>query len=218
MVGCSSELVINSQIISLGNPSSRFGSTRHNAGHIVLRAIQREMVGLGPSFSEKARAGCTATVFLEHPDIFLFESGTFMNDSATAVKSMLEWQRSTSSGIVDPADNSYVHAMLVLHDDLDLELGEVKFKAGGLGSHGHNGLRSILEARALQSAPHFMSETSFPRVRIGIGRPTNGGVASFVLKKFKPNEMSVLESATIPGVIDIITQLLHSGVLKSFSK
>lgn len=176
------------------------------------------MIGLGPSSTEKARAGCIATVFPEHPDIFLFESGTYMNNSATAVKSMLDWQRSTSSGVVDPADSNYVHAMLVLHDDLDLELGEVKFKAGGKGSHGHNGLRSILENQALQSAAHFMSANSFPRIRIGIGRPSNGDVASFVLKRFTPNEMSVFEAATIPGVIDIITQLLHSGVFKSFSK
>jgi PTH1 family peptidyl-tRNA hydrolase len=72
--------------------------------------------------------------------------------------------------------------IIVIHDDLDLKLGALRFKRGG-GNAGHNGLKSIDK--------HIGND--YHRVRIGIGRPENGNVIDYVLGKFKEEELEKLK-------------------------
>ena len=86
--------------------------------------------------------------------------------------------------------------LLVIHDDIDIELGVCKFKEGG-GSAGHNGLKSIIET---------LGSSDFFRIRIGVGRPPDGfNVTDWVLGDFAPEEDELLEKA-LGDAMTIVTE------------
>jgi PTH1 family peptidyl-tRNA hydrolase len=151
-------------VVGLGNAERQYARTRHNVGaravhEAVSRLGLRAVPGLVPI--PMSRSG------LVLPD-------GFMNDSGALVFKAVERWRPTAEGL------------LVVHDDMDLALGEVREKEGG-GHGGHNGLRDII-AR--------LGSGAFRRLRIGIGRP-NGVTdpADYVLATFRPDEREPLERA-----------------------
>ena len=151
-------------VVGLGNHERQYARTRHNVGaRAVAEALGR--LGLRPAPGlvplPLSRSG------------FVLPSG-YMNDSGTLVLKAVERWRPSASGL------------LVVHDDLDLALGEVRQKDGG-GHGGHNGLRDI-QARLHTGA--------FRRLRIGIGRPSAGvDPADYVLATFRPEERGPIEAA-----------------------
>ncbi|MDD3455413.1 aminoacyl-tRNA hydrolase [Sphaerochaeta sp.] len=111
----------------------------------------------------------------------LLKPSTYMNESGRSVRACMDFYGYT------------IDEILVVHDDLELPFGTLRLqKGGGLG--GHNGLKSI---RA-----HIQSDQFF-RLRIGIGRPQHGSVASFVLERFTPDE-----EISLPLVIDLAEKML----------
>lgn len=89
---------------------------------------------------------------------------------------------------LSPAD------ILIVHDDLELPFGEVALREGG-GLGGHNGLRSVAQ---------HLGTRDFPRLRIGIGRPARGDVASYVLARFTPQEEAELVDVVETAVATIL--------------
>jgi PTH1 family peptidyl-tRNA hydrolase len=160
-------------VVGLGNAERQYARTRHNVGaravaEAVSRLGLRPMPGLVPL--PLTRSG------------FVLPSG-FMNDSGALVLKAVERWRPTHSGL------------LVVHDELDLPLGEVRMKDGG-GHGGHNGLRDV-QARLHTGA--------FRRLRIGIGRPPAGvDAADYVLASFRPEERAPIEAAIAQAVEQIV--------------
>lgn len=114
-----------------------------------------------------------------------------MNDSGKPVRKALQHFRATAA------------ECLVVHDDLERAVGKVSVKAGG-GAAGHNGIRSITQC---------LGTESFPRLRVGIGRPADRSqVANFVLESFTPDESEVLRTTSFVEVLRLI-QLHASGSL-----
>jgi PTH1 family peptidyl-tRNA hydrolase len=113
-----------------------------------------------------------------------------MNDSGKPIRKALQLFRAV------PAD------FLIVHDDLERAVGKVSVKSGG-GAAGHNGVRSIAQC---------LSTESFPRVRVGIGRPADRSqVASYVLESFTSEESELLQTVCVHFVI-ISAVLLSSHV------
>ena len=150
-------------VVGLGNPGPRYRDTRHNLGRRAVELVGEE---LGASWRSRWH-GRTAEVTDGDEWLALLVPETFMNDSGRSVAPALRFYKL-------PADR-----LVVVHDELDLPLGDVRAKrAGGLA--GHNGLRSLVDALGTQE---------FLRVRIGIGRPERGDprpVADWVLTPFPP--------------------------------
>ena len=134
--------------MGLGNPGREFSGTRHNVGAEVVELLARRHGGALKG--EKGQLARLATVTLGDASVALAVPTTYMNESGSAVRPLLR-----RFGIDDPA------AMVVVHDELDLEPGAVRVKVGG-GTAGHNGLKSI---QAHVHSPDFV------RVRVGIGKP-----------------------------------------------
>jgi PTH1 family peptidyl-tRNA hydrolase len=128
-------------VVGLGNPGPRYAGTRHNAGAL---AVERLAARLGVTFRRSLRFGARIA---RPPGAVLALPDSFMNESGRAVARLARYHRR-----LDP---------LVVHDDLDLPLGTLRFRTGG-GSGGHNGVRSVIER---------LGSSAFPRLRIGIGRP-----------------------------------------------
>lgn len=163
-------------IVGLGNPGPKYASHRHNVGFMVVdRLLSSASASVGaPSFREQSfrprGEARWAKVRLRGREVVLLEPLTFMNRSGEPVEAAMRF--------FDVA----VEDVLVIHDELDLPFGTLRLKRGG-GAGGHNGLRSILE----RVGPDF------GRLRIGIGRPSEGTVESHVLGNFDDSEGAELE-------------------------
>ncbi len=161
-------------LVGLGNPGPSYEDTRHNAGFWWLESVARELnVSLQP---ERAYFGRCARTTIQGEPLWLLEPTTFMNRSGQSVAALARFFK------IPP------EAILVAHDELDIDPGELKLKKGG-GHAGHNGLRDI---HAQLGSPDYW------RLRIGIGPP--GGkseVVDWVLKKPAPDQREAIEQAMI---------------------
>jgi PTH1 family peptidyl-tRNA hydrolase len=148
-------------VVGLGNPGRQYEQTRHNVGWLVADELARRLDG---SWRSKF-SGRLAEVRLDGSKLALLKPETFMNDSGRSVGAAARFFK------VEP------EALLVVHDDVDLEPTRLQARAGG-GLAGHNGLRSLAQTLGTQD---------FLRLRIGVGRPGRGdrrSVADYVLAPF----------------------------------
>ncbi|GHW02539.1 peptidyl-tRNA hydrolase [candidate division SR1 bacterium] len=154
-------------IVGLGNPGSQYRNTRHNIGETMLsRFLEKRNKKL------KYDSKFVAEILKDDEIVYAFPQ-TFMNLSGNAVESIARFYK------IHPRD------ILVLHDEIDFPTGKIALKIGG-GTAGHNGLKSISEK---------LGNGEYQRIRIGIGRPEEGKktVSDYVLSKFKPDEIQILE-------------------------
>lgn len=159
-------------IVGLGNPGRQYEKTRHNAGFLFLDKLVKEF---GCAWATESRfQGCVAESVFAAGKVLLLKPETFMNRSGQSVGKVVKYYKLLPEEV------------LVVHDDLDFEVGLVRFKKDG-GHAGHNGLRDIVA---------HLGSREFYRLRIGIGRPVLGKVvADYVLSEPSKNEWQLLESA-----------------------
>jgi len=151
-------------VAGLGNPGREYAATRHNVGFMVCDELARRYAG---SFRSKFSADL-AELRIDSVRVALLKPLTFMNESGRAVGPAVRFFK------VEPV------ALLVVHDEADLDVGRLQARFGG-GLAGHNGLRSIASA---------LGTTDFLRLRVGVGRPERGDprpVADFVRSPFTPD-------------------------------
>ena len=152
-------------VVGLGNPGREYARHRHNAGWMVLDELARRH---GASWKSKFN-GQLAEMRLDGHRLALLKPETYMNESGRSVAAAARFYK------LEP------DAILVVHDEGDLDLGRLQARKGG-GLAGHNGLRSI--AQQLKT-PEFL------RLRIGVGRPGRGDprpLADYVLSDFTPED------------------------------
>ena len=156
-------------IVGLGNIGKRFELTRHNIGFEVIdHLIERQHFKMD---KQKFKAAYTIER-IGNEKVMLVEPLTMMNLSGEAVAPLMDYYN------IDTED------LLVLYDDLDLSQGQVRLRQKG-SAGGHNGMKSIIK---------MIGTDQFKRIRIGVGRPTNGmSVPDYVLQKFSKEEMKVME-------------------------
>lgn len=134
-------------IIGLGNPGREYEQTRHNVG---FRIVDRLAEQQGWKWERQGRA-LLANGSIGPEKVVLVKPITFMNNSGEAVGELMRWYK------VQPED------ILIVYDDLDLPVGRVRLRSDGKAG-GHNGL---------DSAIRHLHTNCFPRLRVGIGRPSN---------------------------------------------
>ena len=181
-------------VVGLGNPGGAYAKHRHNVGAWALNRLARR---LGIEFTRRSGLVELGEGELDGRTVVLARPRTFMNESGRAVQQALK-----VAGLKP-------EQMVVVYDELDLPAGRVRIRPRG--SHGgHNGMKSIVAATRSQD---------FPRVRIGIGRPTVGGepswepehVAGWVLAAPGPSDRAMLETAA-DRAAEAIEVMLREGV------
>ncbi len=176
-------------IVGLGNPGSAYASTRHNIGFMVIDELVRRT-----SATPISKASFEGELF-KSKDNYLLKPMTFMNLSGSSIIAVKNFYK--------------IDKVLVIHDDLDLPFGALRFKFAG-GHGGHNGLKSTDEAISKEYA----------RVRMGIGKPTHKGeVSSFVLAPFFENEKQHLDKwiSTAADAIEKLQTMSFDDVSSQYS-
>jgi PTH1 family peptidyl-tRNA hydrolase len=173
-------------VAGLGNPGRGYERTRHNVGWLVVEELADRH---GGSFRSKF-SGQLAETRLDDLRVALLKPETYMNESGRSLAAAVRFFK------VEP------DALLVVHDDVDLEPARLQARLGG-GLAGHNGLRSIAQS---------LGTNDFLRLRIGVGRPGRGdrrSVADYVLSDFEP-ELDV--DALVARSADAVETIARDGL------
>jgi len=176
-------------IVGLGNPGSKYDGTRHNVGFL---AADKLAVFWGADWSEQKKIKARMSrVIVDGRTVHLCEPLTYMNLSGETVGAVIDYYRIETA------------RMLVVVDDANIDLGEVRLRIDG-SAGGHNGLNSIEQ---------HLATPEYPRLRIGVGRPTEARqeLSSHVLGPFAVSEMSALDEVLDRMVQQVQCWLQHGA-------
>lgn len=177
-------------LAGLGNPGSKYQNTRHNIGFMFLDYLAE---GAGMSFKDSKWQAELAKVNLDFGQAFLAKPQTYMNLSGRSVQGISAYYQITPEDII------------IIHDDMDLEVGRVKI-VHNRGPGGHNGIKSIIDC---------LGTKEFTRIRLGIGRPPGKmSASSFVLSKFNDVELESMRES-FKQILAAIGIFSSAGVAES---
>ncbi|HPJ76387.1 MAG: aminoacyl-tRNA hydrolase [Clostridia bacterium] len=173
-------------ITGLGNIGLKYRNTRHNIGFMVIDE-------LSDIFNIKVKKNhCLANVgegIIKNHPVVLAKPRTYMNLSGQSIRALMDWYKSDISRLI------------VIYDDMDLPLGDVRIRYKGSGGT-HNGMKSIL---------NHLGTNQFIRIRIGIGRELNEDAVNYVLGRFPKQEKQIISQA-LDTAVKAITCILSEGI------
>lgn len=179
-------------MIGLGNPGSKYEFTRHNIGFRIIDSLARDM---GIEFNKvKSYYSLISRGMINNHKVMLVKPQTFMNLSGRAVNRVVSYYKIP------------LQDLLIVYDDLNLELGQVRIRKKG-SSGGHKGIESIMQ---------YLNSEDIPRLRIGIGNPSvnyNFDCVSYVLSNFNNDEED-----KIAEVIQLSTEAIKTIIEDGFEK
>lgn len=165
----------NVLLVGLGNPGKKYELTRHNAGFICLDEFVAKTESMADWIDKKNLKCVMSEGRIGAVRVIAIKPTTFMNASGEAVQAVANFYK------------IHLDQVLVLHDELDIDFGQIRLRRGG-SSAGHNGIKSVTQQLG----------EDYARVRIGIGpkRPDEIPAEDFVLQKFSSDEQKQLPNMT----------------------
>lgn len=184
-------------IVGLGNPGPAYRSTRHNVGFWVVDRLAERW---GVQLSDRAFLSLVGEAMRHGIKLVLVQPQTYMNQSGEAVARICDFYR---------LERSHVRShVMVVHDDLDLPLGQIRIKRGGGGAGGNRGVASVIDS---------LGSKEFTRLKIGIGRPPGArDPAKFVLQPFTQQEEAFILPA-IERAVEAVEVILSEGEDKAMA-
>jgi PTH1 family peptidyl-tRNA hydrolase len=179
-------------IIGLGNPGRRYENTRHNLGFMIIDKIAGENDIKVNKIRHKALVG---EGMISGQKVLLVKPQTYMNLSGESVREVFEYYK------IEPEN------LLVIYDDIDLPMGQLRIRKKG-SSGTHNGMKSII---------YQIQTDLFPRLRIGIGGARKIGLISHVIGGFKKEEKALMAQAVLQAA-KAVTDILEIGIEKAMSE
>lgn len=182
-------------IAGLGNPGSKYEGTRHNMGFMVADLFaERWSISFSDHKGLSKLGKGVMNLDGKLAKFFLAKPLTFMNDSGAAISSISSYYQIETDHIV------------IVHDDMDLDFGRIKVKAGG-SAGGHNGIRSI---------DRSLGTPQYARVRMGVGHAQRGAHAhdntvNWVLGGFAGAQKSELPNFLADGA-DAVESVIFRGL------
>lgn len=158
-------------VVGLGNPGTKYNGTRHNVGFRLIDLLAKKS---HISLNDRRAKAILGEGFIAGHEVVLAKPRTFMNNSGEGIEYLLSRFGGTSTDL------------LVVYDEMALPVGRIRLRTSG--SHaGHNGIRSIIST---------VQSEQFPRLRIGVGHPPDGGDSiPHVLGRFSKDEGSLITQA-----------------------
>ncbi len=161
-------------IVGLGNPEKKYDNTRHNIGFMVLDNY------LGKVDYKSKFNGLYYEKNINNEKVIFLKPQTYMNNSGLSVFEFVNFYKISLKDI------------LIIQDDLDLDIGMIKFKFNS-SSGGHNGIKSIINCLGSQE---------FSRLKIGINNEYKKDTIDFVLSKFSKKDIEKLDFDKINNAIN----------------
>lgn len=184
---------LNLIIVGLGNLGDQYELTRHNIGFDCLNELQLSQSEFTPWQNKKDLSCYMSSATFANTKVLLIKPTTLMNNSGRSVMDVLNYYK------------LHLKNLVVVHDDKDINFGQIKSKVGG-GSAGHNGIKSISD----------LIGEDYSRIRVGINNEAYGinqyDTASFVLSKFTKTEQSKL-SLLKREVQNMLIEFIYRGNL-----
>ena len=176
-------------IVGLGNPGDNYSLTKHNFGFWIVDRLVKQS-------SLKYKAGKGDYIYAKNNDYMFVKPTTYVNSSGVAIKQIFNYY-----------DGLTANDILVVYDDIDIDLGKIKFRSQG-SSGGHNGIKSII---------YHLKTDCFDRLKLGIAtsmimRPSE----KYVLKPF-PKKYNNLINEVSDYAIDGINYYLDNGIKKTMN-
>jgi peptidyl-tRNA hydrolase, PTH1 family len=183
-------------VVGLGNPGSQYEFTRHNIG---FRIIDNLALSIETEFKKiKSYDSLISRGKINNHNLMLVKPQTYMNLSGKSVSKIVSYYRISFQDL------------LIVYDDLNLELGQIRIRKRG-SAGGHKGVESIIQ---------YLNSEDIPRLRIGIGKPSinsNFDYASYVLSNFNNNEKDKI-SEVIQLSTEAIKTVIEDGLEKAMRK
>lgn len=192
-------------IVGLGNPGTKYASTRHNIGFMVIDHVLKDLVRVDKNW--QSNKNIKADIF-KNGDLIFVKPQTFMNGSGYAVKKLVDLYKIETGSI------------WVIHDDIDFPLGKMRIRVGG-GSAGHHGVESIMR--------ELGGKDEFVRFRLGVGRGTTDrerhtdqnfkrhSVEKYVVSHFTTHEEGEVRKL-IKHAAKSIETALHEGLDRAMNQ
>jgi peptidyl-tRNA hydrolase, PTH1 family len=179
-------------IVGLGNIGAKYESTRHNIGFKALDFVAEQ----SSAFFIEEKYGEISSFKYKGKNIFLLKPNTFMNLSGSAVRYWITKLK------ID------VEHLLVVTDDLNLEVGNLRMKKNG-SDGGHNGLKDIQQ---------ILSSSQYPRLRIGVGNNfPKGGQIDYVLGEWTEEEHLILDQK-MEIIKEMVLSFCFAGIENTMNK
>jgi PTH1 family peptidyl-tRNA hydrolase len=180
-------------IIGLGNPEDKYSNTRHNMGFDVINELSKEC---DIKVSKSKFDAFYGMGEINGKKIILIKPQTYMNLSGESIIKFKKFYKISNKNII------------VIYDDLDLDLGDIRLKAkGGAGSH--NGMKSVVEN---------LKTEEFIRIRVGIGTPKNKeDMINYVIGQIPKREREILDESIIKAKNSIL-EILENGIDRAMNK
>ncbi len=174
-------------VAGLGNPGREYENTRHNIGFWLVDLFAARH-GVSWTMRNEQHA-LVATAARGGKRILAVKPQTYVNESGRSLAAITRFYK------LEP------EAVLVIHDELNIDLGEIKVSVGG-GPGGHNGLKSIIS--------HIGN--GFTRFRVGIGpkSPPMMEMKDFVLGRFSEEQLALL-NGRMPEIVKGLELLVDTG-------
>lgn len=183
-------------VVGLGNPGLQYEFSRHNIGFRIIDNLARE---IKTEFKKvKSYDSLISRGKINNHNLRLVKPQTYMNLSGKSVNKIVSYYRISFQDL------------LIVYDDLNLELGQIRIRKRG-SAGGHKGVESIIQ---------YLNSEDIPRLRIGIGKPSinsNFDYASYVLSNFNDNEKDKI-SEVIQLSIEAIKTVIEDGLEKAMRK
>ena len=181
-------------IVGLGNPGEKYQKTRHNLGFMVIEELAKRLnttLGFNRVCKSLESAGQ-----ISETKVWLAMPQTFMNNSGEAVFELLRWHK------IHPSH------LIVIHDDVDFEVGEIKIRFANSAA-GHHGIESIIS---------HLGTNEFIRIRIGIGRESlEADVTDYVLSEIPPAQKPQLEPAIVEAA-EAVCEIVQKGLESAMNR
>lgn len=166
-------------IVGLGNPEKKYEHTRHNAGFLAVDYFLKDIQAINCQSNFKAQI---CELHFGKQKVFFVKPTTFMNLSGEAIKAIGNFYKV-----------NYAKDLLIIHDDADLQFGEIRTTTSSSAA-GHNGVQNIIDELGTQD---------FNRIRIGIENRSDKKLPpteAFVLQNFSDDELEKLSAEVFPKV------------------
>jgi len=183
-------------VVGLGNPGLQYEFSRHNIGFRIIDNLARE---IETEFKKvKSYDSLISRGKINNYNLRLVKPQTYMNLSGKSVNKIVSYYRISFQDL------------LIVYDDLNLELGQIRIRKRG-SAGGHKGVESIIQ---------YLNSEDIPRLRIGIGKPSinsNFDYASYVLSNFNDKEKDKI-SEVIQLSTEAIKTIIEDGLEKAMRK